>query len=201
MIGTERIISHIESEAENKSAAILAAAKVKCEEIAASYAEKAEAAYREKKAQSTRECESAEESAERLARMEAKKDVLAIKQEMVGKVFEKAKEKLSNLPEGEYVQLLAKLMAGSAEGTEEVVFNSGDRALASKVVEAANSALGSAGKESGLHVSDETGSFAGGFVLKRAGVAVNCTVETLIDMLKQDMSPKVAAVLFKSGVE
>ena len=84
MIGTEKIISHIESEAENKSAAILAAAKIKCEEIAASYAEKAEAAYREKTAQSTRECESAEESAERLARMEAKKDVLAIKQEMVG---------------------------------------------------------------------------------------------------------------------
>ncbi len=132
---------------------------------------------------------------QRLSNMEAKKAVLALKQEMVSASFDKACDAIVNLPQEQYLELLAKLAAEAAvTGDEEIVLNKRDRAaLGGKVAEAANQKL----KNGKLTLSDATGSFAGGLILRRGSIEVNCTAELLVELCRGDMSAKLAAVLFE----
>ena len=108
--------------------------------------------------------------------------------------FDRATELLVNLPEEQYVALLAKLAAGaSVTGDEEIVLNARDRAaVGEKVVAAANAKL-SGGK---LRLSDKTGDFKGGLILHRGSIEANCTAELLVDLRREDMASELAGVLF-----
>ena len=111
MKGTEKIIAHIRADAETQSAEILARAEEQCAAIRADFEEKARERYNERLLAGEKACEDRVDSMDRIARMEAKKGLLALKQEMVSKSFELACEKLVNLPEADYVELLARLAA------------------------------------------------------------------------------------------
>lgn len=194
MKGTEKIIAHIRSDAEAEAAAILSKAQQECETIRADYEQKARAVYAEKIRSGVKDCEDRVDSMDRIAQMEAKKSVLALKQEMVSESFAKAQEMLVSLPESEYVALLAKLAANaSVTGDEKVVLNGRDRAaVGTKAVCAANEKL-CGGR---LTLSDETGDFAGGLVLRRGNIEVNCTAELLVELCRDEMSSELANVLF-----
>lgn len=194
MKGTEKIIAHIRSDAEAEAAAILTKAQQECEAIRSDYEQKARAVYAEKIRSGVKDCEDRVGSMDRIARMEAKKSVLALKQEMVSASFAKALEMLVSLPEDEYVALLAKLAANaSVTGDEKLVLNGRDRAaVGAKATEAANGLL----KGGKLTLADETGDFAGGLVLRRGNIEVNCTAELLVELCRDEMSSELANVLF-----
>ena len=99
-----------------------------------------------------------------------------------------------NLPEEQYVALLAKLAAeASVTGEEEIVLNARDRAaVGQKVVDAANAKL-SGGK---LTLSADTGDFKGGLILRRGSIEANCTAELLVELRREDMAAELARVLF-----
>lgn len=194
MKGTEKIIAHIRSDAEAKAAAILAQAEQQCAVIREDYDKQAKAVYADKVRSGVKECEDRVDSMGRIAQMEAKKSILALKQEMVSEGFVRARQMIVELPEEQYVALLAKLAANaSVTGDEEIVLNERDKArLGDKVAGAANRALGN-GK---LSTADETGDFEGGLVLRRGNIEVNCTVELLVELCRDEMSAELASVLF-----
>ena len=198
MKGTEKIIEHIRSDAQAQADAILAQAEQQCAEIRAEYDRKAKELYGEMIRAGVKECEDKNESIDRIARMEARKGMLAVKQEMVSACFDKAREKITELPEDVYVDFLAKLACSSSvTGDEQIVLNARDREkVGAKAVDEANALLKMAGKKTGLTLADECGDFAGGLVLKRGNIEDNCTVELLIDLSRAEMSSKVAQVLF-----
>lgn len=118
--------------------------------------------------------------------------MLAVKQEMVSKSFDMAKDSIVDLPEAEYVAFLKKLAekAGAAEGGE-IILNSRDRAsIGEKLITALNS--GSAE----LRLSEETRDIAGGLILRKGNVEANSSVELLIDMVRGELSGKLADQLF-----
>jgi V/A-type H+-transporting ATPase subunit E len=195
MKGTEKIIAHIQADAKAQADAILAQGEQQCAEIRQSYEEKAKERYGEKIRQGVKVCQDNITSVERLNQMEAKKAVLALKQEMVSKSFDKAVQQLVALPEEQYVALLAKLAAqASVTGDEEIVLNARDQAaVGSAVVEKVN-ALVPNGK---LVLSSETGDFAGGLILKRGSIEANCTIELMVELCRGDMSAQLAKVLFE----
>jgi V/A-type H+-transporting ATPase subunit E len=195
MKGTEKIIAHIQADAKAQADAILAQGEQQCAEIRQSYEEKAKERYGEKIRQGVKVCQDNITSVERLNQMEAKKAVLALKQEMVSKSFDKAVQQLVALPEEQYVALLAKLAAqASVTGDEEIVLNAKDQAaVGSAVVEKVN-ALVPNGK---LVLSNETGDFAGGLILKRGSIEANCTIELMVELCRGDMSAQLAKVLFE----
>ena len=195
MKGTEKIIAHIQSDAQAQCDAVLAAAKEKCDAIREDYAKQAAEAYAERIRAGVKSCADEGESAARLGRMEAKKTLLAVKQEMISRSFDAAGKKLSSLPDPEYVALLGKLAANaSVTGEEEIVLNAADRArVGEAVVKAANEKLGEKGK---LRLSESTGSFDGGLILRRGNIEVNCTTALLIELCRGEMSAAVAGVLF-----
>ena len=194
MKGTEKIIAHIRSDAKEQADAILAQAEQQCASIRADYEKQAKELYREKIRAGTADCQDRVDSMDRIARMEAKKGILALKQQMVSESFDKACDMIINLPKEQYAAFLAKLAAkASATGDEEIILNARDRtAVGENVVKAAN-ALVSGGR---LSLSAETGSFAGGLILRRGSVEANCTVELLVELCRSDMSSEIAKVLF-----
>lgn len=196
MKGTEKIIAHIRSDAEAKCGEILAAAQEQCDAIARDYAARAAEAHAERIRAGVKSCADEGDSVARLARMEAKKELLALKQGMISRSFDEAAKKLVSLPEEQYVALLAKLAANaSVTGEEEIVLNAADRArVGEAVVKAANEKLGEKGS---LTLSASTGDFDGGLILRRGNIEVNCTSSLLVELCRGEMSAAIADVLFE----
>ena len=194
MKGTEKIIAHIADEAKAQADGIVSQAESKCAEILAGYQKQADGIYENKMNAGKQAVQSESESVVRLAKMDAKKLALALKQEMVALSFDKAVEKLSQLPEAEYVAFLAKLAKeASVTKAEQVVLNAKDKAaIGDKLIAEANKLI-EGGK---LSLAEDTGDFSGGLILRRENIEVNCTTELLVDLKRQDMASQVAEVLF-----
>ena len=192
MKGTEKIIAHIEEDARKQAEAILSAAQKKCDGVRARYEEKASELYSTKIRDGVKSCQDQEDGALRISRMEARKSVLAVKQEMVAKSFELAKDKIVSLPAEEYVAFLAGLAekAGAA-GDEQIILSARDRTA---VGEALLKAVNAGGKH--LSLSDETRDIAGGLILRSGNVETNCSVDLLMEMCRGELAGKVADVLF-----
>lgn len=194
MKGTEKIIAHIQADADARADAIIKQAEEKCAAIREGYEQKAKEAYAEKIRAGVKANQDRLDSMERLARMEGRKAVLALKQDMVNESFALAADQLVNLPEEQYVAFLARLAAGaSVTGDEQIVLNARDRkAVGEKVVAAANKLL-EGGK---LTLSPDSGDFKGGLILRRENIEVNCTAELLVDLCRDEMAAELAGVLF-----
>ena len=116
MNGIEKITGQIAVDAQKEIDALLQQARDQAAQTAAGY--EAQAA-----SQSQAILERGEQEArrrkERLidgARMEGRRAVLQTKQELVGRAFDLALEKLTGLPEEEYIALLARLAHGVQDG-------------------------------------------------------------------------------------
>lgn len=194
MKGTEKIIAHILADAKEQADAILAQAEQQCALIRAEFDEKAKAAYTERVRKGVADCQDRVDSMDRIARMEAKKGLLALKQQKVSESFDLAAEKIVALPAAQYTAFLAKLAArASVTGDEEIVLNARDRESIGAAVAAEANALLGAGK---LSLSDKTGAFAGGLILRRGSIEANCTVELLVELCRSEMSAEIAKLLF-----
>lgn len=198
MNGIEKITSRITSDSDQEIAVLLERAKREAAAITDSFREIAKSEYDEtvKKA-----AKNAKERSERLAgvaQLDAKKLILAAKQEMLDLAFSQALSKLTELPEDQYIGTLAKLAAGaSSSGNEEIILSQGDRArFGKKVVSAANALLEQAGRPAGLTLSEQSRPMKGGLYLKNGNIENNCTFEIIIRLLRERMSGDVARVLF-----
>lgn len=146
MNGIEKITARIEADAKNEIAEILREGEAKAAQIRADYQSQADAAA---KAAAAAGKEAASRQAGRLegaAQMEAKKMLLAAKQSCMDAAFQKAKEQLLALPDGEYAALLARMAVRAAKtGREEIVLNAKDRQrVGLQVVAKANAMLAEA---------------------------------------------------------
>ena len=192
MKGTEKIIAHIEADAQAQAEAILSEASKKCEAVRAKYEEQASRLYSDKIRDGVKACQDQEDGALRISRMEARKSVLAVKQEMVEKSFELATRKIVSLPDERYVAFLADLVkkAGPA-GDEEIILNAADRErIGEKLLKAVNAAGAK------MTLPDETRDLKGGLILRRGSIETNCSVELLVELCRGELSAKLADVLF-----
>ena len=192
MKGTEKIIAHITADAQAQAKEILSAAEQKCAGIREKYEEQASRIYSDRIRDGVKACQDQEDGALRISRMEARKSVLAVKQEMVEKSFALAEKEIVSLPEDRYIGFLAGLAKRAAgSGNEEVILNKRDHdAFGEKLIQAIN--------KDGLHMSlsDETRDISGGLILRRGSVETNCSVELLIELCKGELASKVAGILF-----
>ena len=198
MIGTDRIVAHIQSEAEAEITSVLTEAEARASAITEEFAAKAKAAEDELLRAGKDAAEQRVQRQERTARLEAKKDVLGLKQELVSAAYDKAKKAILGMDEDKYVAFLAKQACAAAlTGGEEVILSEADRSrLGEKLVAAANAALKERGLPGELRLSDETRPISGGLVLRRGSIEVNCTVDKLLEMSRGSLDAEVASTLF-----
>ena len=193
MNGLERITSRIEAEAKSEVDGILDAGKAEANRIVDSWRARIEAETRELTQKNEKAAAEREERLKSAAEMDARKTILAAKQEMVEQAYALALDKLCSLSGETKVNLLAELMErASSTGTEEVVFSAADQADGAKAVETANA---SSGKH--LTLSSDTAPIRGGFILRDKNVEVNCAFETLVRLQKAETAGAVAKILFQ----
>lgn len=198
MNGIDKITARIEADAAAEAAVMAQDTESRCAQVRADAEKQAQERYW---ARMKRGMKAVEDRSARLAstaEMEARKNILAFKQETVVSVFDRAERELLSMPRADYIRFLTdKAVAASVTGREELVFNAADKkTVAEKVLAAANEALASAGKTAELTIADDSGSFAGGIVVRQGSVETNCTVEALMAQAREDMAAEVAALLF-----
>ena len=197
MNGIEKITARITSEADEAAAEVLAQAEQAAGEIRAEYKKKADEAYAERMSAGSTEIRLRSERAERAVKLQSRKDMLALKQSILERAYDRAKEKLLALPQKEYTAFLAA-QAGNAAvtGREQIVINGQDRSMGEEIVRGANEIAAKRGLPAGLTLSPEIGDFSGGLKLRDGSVEVNCTVDTLLSLSRNRLDAEIAAVLF-----
>lgn len=198
MIGIDKITARIEAEATEDAARIEEDARARGDVIRAEGEKRAQERYWYKVREGVKTAEDRSQRLSKAANMEARKSVLASKQEIVTQAFDLAEEKLHALSGDGYIEFLAAQAAGAAvTGREQIVLAAKDRkSCGSKVVAKANARLSAKGKTAGLTLSDEEGQFDGGLILRDGDISVNCTMEALMAQARESMASYAAAELF-----
>ncbi len=196
MNGIDKITQRIQADAQAEIDRVLNEARAEAGRIASKYKAEAEAEAAGFAVKNRKEAAEREERLAGTAQMEARKALLAAKQEMVEKAYELALEKLCAMPAEQYTDVLAGLLAqASSNGKEEVIFSPEDQKKAGKAaVEKANK---DGGKK--LTLSQETRPIKGGFILRSGSVEVNCAFDTLVRLQKAETAGAVAKKLFPEG--
>lgn len=198
MTGIDKIIAHIEAEAQAEIERIQAQTAERTAKIQAEAAAEAEAAAARILHQGKQAAEQREQRLVSAEEMESKKQLLATRQQLVTEAFERALNQLRHLQADEYVALLATLAANAAiTGEEELIFSAKDKeSYAQAVCDKANQLLAERHQNNQLHVAAEERPLDGGFYMRRGQVELNFDFASLIHYLRGTISSEVAQVLF-----
>ncbi|MBR6951314.1 MAG: V-type ATP synthase subunit E [Oscillospiraceae bacterium] len=199
MNGIERLTARIQAEAEAENAAALESAQRQAEEILEKYRQSAEEEYSRLVEEAGQTASRQKEQLISAARLEAGKQVLITKQEQLQLAFDKAAEQLLALPADRYAELLVRLVvSASRTGKETILLNAADRkAYGEAVTERANRALAEQGRPAELTLAAETRNIDGGAVLKDGNIEVNCSLASLIEARREELSVETARSLFQ----
>ena len=204
MNGIEKITGQIDADVQKEIGAALDQARAQAKEIEARYESQAQTQGEALRRKGEQDAALRRERLVDVARLEARKTLLAAKQDMVGQAFDLALKKLLELPDQEYIALLAKLaVAASRTGREQVIFSQKDRSRYGKqtVTIPTNMRTRKSGPRSAespgmLTLTGESRPMAGGLILRDGRVETNCSFEVLIHLQRDALSAEVARVLF-----
>jgi V/A-type H+-transporting ATPase subunit E len=128
------------------------------------------------------------------ARMEAAKEYLQEKNNILDQVFEKALEKIEKLPDDDYLQLMKKLMLEAVEtGNEEVIVDPKEKLINKAFIDNINGRLGSKGS---LQLSATKQDIGRGFILKRGKIKTNVSVKVLLEQVRKELEIDLAKDIF-----
>ena len=198
MNGIEKITAHIESDSVEEIRLIREEAEKKAAAIHVSFEKAAQEEYSKLVAASRKDSAARLERLGSVTGVDARKAILAAKQEMLDRAFDLALSKLSALPEGRYVPLVASLAANASRtGKEEMILSENDlKRCGDKILAAANKKLAEAGKTASLTLSKTTSPIQGGLILSDGNIEINCTFETLVRLQRGILAGEAAKVLF-----
>lgn len=195
MDGQQKIIDKILSDAKHDAGEMLSEALKKAEALVAAKQAEADAEYD----LSVEEARKAGEEVVRrrltVADLEVKKLLLSAKKQAVDEAFEESLKKLLALPKEEYTVLVGSMIASAADDGDVVVISENDKNVLTKAVFDKISAK--IGKK--LTLSDTFGNFKGGVMLLGKGVDKNLTFESELALLRDEVEPEVAKIMFSNG--
>lgn len=130
------------------------------------------------------------------ARMQLAKEHLAAKGKILNEVFDVARQQVKALPDGEYVELMSKLLIKACEtGDEEVLVGKSETRIDTGFIKQVNRQLGP-GFKGNLRLSNDTADIEGGFVLKRGNIQTNVSVDILVGQVRSEIEMDLAGELF-----
>ncbi len=195
MDGQQKIIDKILSDATHDAGEMLSEALKKAEALVAAKQAEADAEYD----LSVEEARKAGEEVVRrrltVADLEVKKLLLSAKKQAVDEAFEESLKKLLALPKEEYAALVESMIASAADDGDVVVISENDKNVLTKAFFDKISAK--IGKK--LTLSDTFGNFKGGVMLLGKGVDKNLTFESELALLRDEVEPEVAKIMFSNG--
>lgn len=200
MPGIDRIYDKIIADAEERAGLRLSETSSKIQSMKSVVDERIEEYRKVKISEAEKEAKGIVSRAQANRRLEGKKQLLAVKQEMVTEVFEKTQQALINLSNAEKLTLYTKLIRNCLkEGHNEVSLNGKDKkAFGDKLIQNIESALGPdiSVALSGQDIPDDFG-----VIVKNGKIYSNSTFSSMLKYMKQNIEADVMKILFKRGVE
>ena len=198
MNGIEKITAKLNADCEAELGIIRAETADKCQAIREAGDKAAQEEYWRLVKAGVKACEQRVSHLDRTAQMEARKSVLALKQEMVSQAFDRALAMLLELPEEQYVAFLSrKASEASVTGSETLECSARDlNGAGARIVAEANRLLTAQGRTGQLILGKEPRPIAGGFFLKEGDIQVNCSIELLVELCRSELASQVAGVMF-----
>lgn len=197
MNGIDRITVRIDEEIRKEIDEIKRKADKDCEEIRLHYREIAQNEYWKTMKKGKEESDRLAERMRSMAQAEAKKQILALKQEMIEAAFEMAADKLASMPEEKYIDFLKSLAVNaSTTGKEQIILSPADRSrFGKKAAVAANETLSRNGKTAELTLSEQTRAIRGGLILSEGNIDVNCSIDMILEIRRNELTGEVAKLL------
>lgn len=130
--------------------------------------------------------------------LEYRKDILAAKQEMMGRARALALQKLQALGDAEYLRLMkTRLIACAASGEGSVIVSQDEKRLGGEFLAGVNNELKTSAGRGELKFASEKRDMSGGFVYASGGMEINVSLEALLQEAWADSETEVAAILFE----
>jgi V/A-type H+-transporting ATPase subunit E len=196
--GAERIRQRILTDARAKAEEIRKEAAAAADKVLAEAAKQAAAKKEEILIQARKEAGEHKRRILGMSMLEARKEMLAAKQNFIEEAFQKAVSKLSDSDTQTYFDILLKMLLASIEtGEETVILSERDAGRVPKGFwDDLNLKLKAAGKKGSVSLTAETRDIPGGFILRSAGVEINNSFLSLLSIQRDELEPLVAGVLF-----
>lgn len=197
MTGLEKILKHIEEDADTAANKIITEANNKAAVIledARAEGEKKRAEILERSKLEVQSCLSRAESA---ANLQEKKLILNAKQEIIGNIINRAKESLLQLEDTKYFDIIIRMVGKHALAQNgQILFSEADsKRLPIQFNETLKTVLSQ--KEGAvLTAGKETVNICGGFILSYGDVEINCSFAALFAAAKENLQDKVSDFLF-----
>lgn len=195
MDGQQKIIDKILSDAKHDAGEMLSEALKKAEALVAAKQAEVDAEYDISVEEARKAGEEVVRRRLTVADLEVKKLLLSAKKQAVDEAFEESLKKLLALPKEEYAALVESMIASAADDGDVVVISENDKNVLTKAFFDKISAK--IGKK--LTLSDTFGNFRGGVMLLGKGVDKNLTFESELALLRDEVEPEVAKIMFSNG--
>lgn len=195
LTGLDKILSEIKNESEKEIKKILDAAHQEARQISEAAKAKSEEAVRQRNEAATQKIKERSAGFDTSLDIQRRRQILAKKQSLIAETLQKAKETLCGLPDGEYIDLLLKLAAQSAQPGEGVVLLN-DRDKERLPADFESRLNGALPEGASLTVSGDTLPIRGGIVLQYGNIVENSSIDSVFDERLDALSDLVRDALF-----
>ncbi|NLM68927.1 MAG: hypothetical protein GX177_02875 [Firmicutes bacterium] len=133
-----------------------------------------------------------------VAELNARKEKLKVKQELIASAFEQALERLRSLPDQEYFKLIKDLIVqGSTTGAEQILLSEQDhKRLPADFLKQVNAGVKQKGLPGSLKLAKDLAPIQGGVILRAGDITVNYSFEALLKQNYDQLAMEVAGLLF-----
>jgi V/A-type H+-transporting ATPase subunit E len=129
-----------------------------------------------------------------VARLDAARVDLGVRQRIVGEAFDGALRQLADLPKDRYLGFARTLLEKAAASDETILLGKNERHIDAAWISEYNIS-----HRTNLTLSDERLSIAGGFVLRKGKIDINCSWDMLVRDIRPDLEGDVVKRLFSQG--
>ncbi len=192
MSGLEKILKHIEDNANNNAKELIEKANMAAEKIVNKAEEESNAIFIQKIEQCKADVDAFISFSEASAALKKKQIILDSKQQIIKDLINRAKDYIIKLPKEEYFEVILKMLTKYCIGKSgQIIFSQYDRErMPEQFEQQINKAIST---KEGVHleISDETRSIDGGFVLNYGEIEQNCSFDALFldkyDLLQDEV--------------
>ena len=200
-MATNKIVFKIQEEAAAEVAAILAAAKTKADASAEKIIEEAQIKAGAIREESLLAAKEAAHRQELIAELEARKNSLESKRQILEEAYNLAAKELAQLTDEKWKKLIVAIVNNaSVTGQEQLCVPAKDLdKYKNGLLLEINAALAAKGKKGELTLAEERAPFTDGILLIGKNSDVDCSFATILQEMRRKTEREVAAILF--GVE
>ncbi len=196
MAGADMILNKILDDARADATAMLTDAKERVRVIKARSQASVETSREAALKGAQIEAEQRKERRLRMAQLDARKEQLAMKRELIDEAFDFALERLLKADADTKRSLFLSMLIASAQGGEVIMPAAADQGIFTPdALAVMNGALAKDAKAP-VTLGAVAPGIRGGFILSLKGMECNCSLEALLRQEREALEPEVASALF-----